>query len=59
MATNDSDGFWRVAEPALLLLYGGEHSHRQSSDLMSSEIMRQIVETIEADVAVEAFSDRI
>ena len=28
-ATNDSDGFWRVAPPAVLLLYGGQEFRRR------------------------------
>jgi hypothetical protein len=47
-APNACDGFWRIAARAVLLLYGGQES--TGGRFMSSEIMRQIIETIQADV---------
>ena len=51
--------FWRDAAPAVRLLYGAHQFHRSGESFMSLEIMRQIIETIEADVNVAALSDRI
>jgi hypothetical protein len=48
-APNGCDGFWRFAPPAVPLLYGGQQSHWESKSIVSSQIMRQIIDTIEAD----------